>query len=101
MNKIKKIADFILKYWALVGIFVGIIVFVYNLTFGTINNINNQLVEIKDITVSTQQLSLRNTIWNDNIPVEDRALACDTYISLGYNSYTKKKCEQILDLEDY
>lgn len=97
-NKLKKVADFILKYWPLVGISIAIIGFGYKLTFGTINNINGKLSEIKEISVNNQQMTLRNTIWNENIPTEDRASACDTYLGLGYNSYTKKKCEQILDL---
>lgn len=98
-NKLKKIADFILKYWPLVGIFIAILGFGYNLIFGTINNINNQLFEIKDIATNNQQMTLKNTIWNEEIPIEDRALACDKYLSLGYNSYTKKKCEKILEKE--
>lgn len=96
-NKLKKLADFTLKYWPLVGIFIAIIGFGYKLTFGTIDNINNKLEDIKEISVNNQQMTLRNTIWNENIPTEDRASACDTYLGLGYNSYTKKKCEQILE----
>lgn len=96
-SKIKNMADFILKYWSLVGIFVAVIGFIYKLTFGTINNIGERLSEIKEIATNNQQMTLRNAIWNENIPVEDRALACDKYLGLGYNSYTKKKCEHILE----
>lgn len=98
-NKLKKIADFILKYWALVGIFGVLLGFIYKYTFGVVNNIDNRLDDIQQIATANQQMTLRNTIWNDSIPVEDRASACDLYLSLGYNSYTKKKCEQILNLE--
>lgn len=98
-NKLKKAADFILKYWALVGIAGVLLGFIYKYTFGVVNNIDNRLDDIQQIATANQQMTLRNTIWNDSIPVEDRAGACDLYLSLGYNSYTKKKCEQILNFE--
>lgn len=99
MKKLQKVADYILKYWALVGIFIAILGFVYNMTFGVIKSIDSRLDDIKQIARANQQMTLRNTIWNDSIPVEDRMSACDLYLSLGYNSYTKKKCEVILDSE--
>ncbi len=97
MKKIKIVADFILKYWALVGIVGVIFGFAYKNTFGVINNIEDRLDDIKIIATENRQMSLKNTIWNENIPIEDRAAACDIYLSLNYNSYTKKKCELILE----
>ena len=44
-----------------------------------------------------QKLTLRNTIWNDNIPMHDRLESCDSYIELGFNSETKKYCEDLLN----
>lgn len=44
-----------------------------------------------------QKASLRNTIWNVNIPLHDRLESCDSYLELGYNSETKKYCNQLLD----
>lgn len=99
MKQIKSFFDFILKYWALLGIFGTLIGFFYKNTYGIINQIDHRLQEIKQIAIANQQMTLRNTIWNDSIPVEDRMSACDLYLSLGYNSYTKKKCEVILDSE--
>lgn len=43
-----------------------------------------------------QKSTLRNTIWNDNIPMHDRLESCDSYIALGYNSETKKYCQELL-----
>lgn len=95
-EKLKRMADLILKYWPLMGILGVIVGFSYKFTFGIVNDINGQLKDIKLIATTNQQMSLRNTIWNDNIPTEDRASACDLYLSLGYNSYTKKYCEQVV-----
>lgn len=97
MKRLKQIADFILKYWPLVGIIGVILGFVFNITFGLYKKIDNQLNNLNQIAVSNQQMTLKNTIWNDNIPTEDRTTACDLYLNLGYNSYTKKYCEKIID----
>lgn len=43
-----------------------------------------------------QKSTLRNTIWNDTIPMHDRLESCDSYLQLGYNSETKKYCEDLL-----
>lgn len=44
-----------------------------------------------------QKATLRNTIWNVNIPLHDRLESCDSYLELGYNSETKKYCNELLD----
>lgn len=46
-----------------------------------------------------QKTSLRNTIWNENIPMHDRLESCDSYLGLGYNSETKKYCDKLLEKE--
>lgn len=96
-QKIKTIADFTLKYWALIGIIIAIIGFGYKYTFGAYNNIETQLKEIRLIATENRQMTLKNTIWNDDIPIEDRTTACDIYLAAGYNSLTKKKCESIIN----
>ena len=58
--------------------------------FGYYYNISG---ELKDI----QKLTLRNTIWNVNIPMHDRLESCDKYIQLGFNSETRKYCDEILE----
>lgn len=46
-----------------------------------------------------QKSTLRNTIWNENIPMHDRLESCDSYLDLGYNSETKKYCNKLLERE--
>ena len=48
-----------------------------------------------------QKSTLRNTIWNENIPSHDRLESCDSYLELGYNSETKKYCEFLLEKEEF
>lgn len=43
-----------------------------------------------------QKSTLRNTIWNETIPMHDRLESCDSYLELGYNSETKKYCDELL-----
>lgn len=45
-----------------------------------------------------QKSTLRNTIWNENIPMHDRLESCDSYLELGYNSETKKYCDNLLSI---
>ena len=70
------------------GWFVSVIIGLWSL-FGIYYNLKDELKEI-------QKLTLRNTIWNDNIPMHDRLESCDKYIGLGYNSETKKYCDVLL-----
>lgn len=44
-----------------------------------------------------QKTTLRNTIWNEHIPMHDRLESCDSYLELGYNSETKKYCSELLE----
>ena len=44
-----------------------------------------------------QKSTLRNTIWNETIPMHDRLESCDSYLKLGYNSETKKYCNKLLE----
>ena len=53
--------------------------------------------EILNRLNTTQQMSLKSVIWNDNIPLGERVSTCDTYLGQGYNSLTKKHCEKILN----
>lgn len=71
-----------------VTIFIGAVTFLW-----TVFNWYNQSMETNK---KTQQMSLKSVIWNESIPVVERASACDDYLELGFNSYTKKFCENIL-----
>lgn len=44
-----------------------------------------------------QKSTLRNAIWNSNLPEHDRLESCDSYLDLGYNSETKKYCQKLLE----
>ena len=70
------------------GWFVSIVIGLWSL-FGIYFNLKTELQTI-------QKLTLRNTIWNDNIPMHDRLESCDSYLALGYNSETKKYCDVLL-----
>lgn len=71
-----------------VTILIGAITFLW-----TVFNWYSQSMETNK---KTQQMSLKSVIWNESIPVVERASACDDYLELGFNSYTKKFCENIL-----
>lgn len=70
------------------GWIVSIIIGLWSL-FGLYNRFYEDLKLI-------QKSTLRNTIWNENIPMHDRLESCDSYIKLGYNSETKKYCDDLL-----
>lgn len=86
LKKIKEnwkiLSGFILSIWA---------VFSFYQTYLD----NNK--EISNTLKTTQQMSLKSVIWNDNIPLGERVSACDTYLSAGYNSLTKKHCEKLVN----
>ena len=84
-NKIK-----LLITWG--GWFVAVVVFLWGL-FGLYYRFNDNLKVI-------QKSTLRNTIWNENIPIHDRLESCDSYLALGYNSETKKYCNKLLERTD-
>lgn len=50
-----------------------------------------------NVTKTNQQMSLKSVIWNKDIPVGEQLSACDIYISNGYNSLTKRHCEEIIN----
>ena len=41
------------------------------------------------------QNTLKNTITNENLTLEERLDACDVYLEKGYNSATEKKCKKL------
>ncbi len=96
MKNIQKIKD----YWWLLTTIGGILIafiggiWALALKYNEICNKNN---EILDTIKTTQQMALKSVIWNDNIPLPERASACDVYLSAGYNSLTKKECQVIID----
>lgn len=86
----KSIKEKINNYKFFIGILVAFISFIWGLAI-TYYKFNENLKVI-------QKSSLRNTIWNENIPMHDRLESCDSYLALGYNSETKKFCNKLLDM---
>lgn len=80
-NKIK-----LLIIWG--GWIIAVLTFLWTV-FGIYYKFNENLKII-------QKSTLRNTIWNENIPMHDRLESCDSYFKLGYNSETKKYCNELL-----
>lgn len=88
ITKLKKYKEI----YILIAFFVGILWAIFSFYQSYLDNTE----EIKDTLKTTQQMSLKSVIWNDNIPLTERASACDVYLNNGYNSLTKKHCEVIL-----
>ena len=84
-NKIKSIKT-------ISGIVISFVVFLWT-TFGIYYKTTENLKII-------QKSTLRNTIWNENIPMHDRLESCDSYLDLGYNSETRKYCNELLEREE-
>lgn len=89
MELIKRLKE----YWWLVTIICTIIAGIWSICWGFMKKNEEILVSIK----TTQQMSLKSVIWNNEIPIAERASACDVYLASGYNSLTKKECEVIIE----
>lgn len=76
-----------------IGVFIGGLWSIFSTYQDYIDKNEELIVTIK----TTQQMALKSVIWNEEIPIAERASACDVYLSAGYNSLTKKECESILD----
>ncbi len=85
----KEFVEKIKPYTILIGWVITIIGSLW-MIFGVYDRLNDNLKVI-------QKSSLRNTIWNENIPMHDRIESCDSYLALGYNSETKKYCNKLLE----
>lgn len=89
MEIIKKLKEHITLVISLIVVISGLFVAIFNVL--------NQNDEILDKLQTTQQMALKSVIWNEEIPLPERASACDAYLSAGYNSMTKKECEVIIN----
>lgn len=93
VEKIKKY-DWLFKWIG--GILIAIVSATWFIS-AKYNDFNKQTDELVGIVKTTQQMALKSVIWNEEIPLTERASACDVYLSAGYNSLTKKECEKIVD----
>lgn len=89
IDKLKKYKEI----YGLLAFFVGLIITCFIFFHSKLNEMDDILKTLK----TTQQMSLKSVIWNDNIPLVERASACDVYLSAGYNSMTKKECQVIIE----
>lgn len=88
----KKLVEQIKMWEFLVGIIATVLVTVWAV-FSVFNGFMDELKLI-------QKMTLRNTIWNESIPMHDRLESCDHYIELGFNSETKKYCNDLLERDE-
>ena len=85
----KEFVEKIKPYTILIGWVITIIGSLW-MIFGVYDRLNDNLKVI-------QKSTLRNTIWNETVPMHDRLESCDSYLKLGYNSETKKYCNKLLE----
>jgi len=90
---LQKLKDF-KELYIVMAFFIGLVV---SLFIG-VHTLLNKNDEILKTIQTTQQMALKSVIWNDSIPLVERASACDTYLNAGYNSLTKKHCQDILNI---
>jgi len=93
MGKIK-------DYWWLlskIGLIITTVVGFIWCVFSTYSDLNKKYDQILQTNRTTQQMALKSVIWNKEIPLDERASACDVYLNAGYNSMTKKECELIIE----
>ncbi len=88
-DNLKKIKEHYVLWTFLIGGIIGTFMFMHNLL-----NKNDEILKKLE---TTQQMALKSVIWNDEIPLTERASACDVYLNAGYNSMTKKECQIIID----
>ncbi len=85
----KELVEKIKPYTIVIG-WISTIICSLWMFFNTYYRVNENLKII-------QKSTLRNTIWNETIPMHDRFESCDSYLKLGYNSETKKYCNKLLE----
>lgn len=88
ITKIKNIASLISSLTIITGLLTGL--YTYFADYKVSRD------ELMSSTKTSLRMSLKSVIWNENIPLDERISACDDYLGLGYNSYTKKHCEVLL-----
>lgn len=100
ISKLKKLKDSYVVIAFFLGLLISGIVGLWNM-FNQYQDIKDDYEELIKTTKTTQQMSLKSIIWNDNIPEIESISACDVYLAAGYNSATKKHCETIIERSDY
>ena len=88
----EKLFEKIKKYWGWATLTIAIL----SAIFGCFWKIFKYFDEQNEEMAKTIQMAEKSIIWNTNVPVIERATVCDDYLSRGYNSYTKKLCENVI-----
>lgn len=88
ITKIKDISSLISSLGVILGLFIGV--------YAYFNEYKVNQDKITENLKITQRMALKSVIWNDTVPLLERASACDDYLSLGYNSYTKEYCNHLI-----
>ncbi len=88
MENLKKYWGWITLITAILGAIVAIFLCFHRL-FNYFDSQNEELAE-------TQKIAQQALIWNKEIPNIQRAEVCDIYLSKGFDSYTKKLCENVI-----
>lgn len=88
ITKIKDISSLISSLGVILGLFIGVY------TYFNEYKVNQD--KITENLKITQRMALKSVIWNDTVPLVERINACDDYLNLGYNSYTKEYCSKLV-----
>lgn len=89
---IDKIMEKIKKYWGWATILVAI----FTTIISGFNTMTNYFEQQNEEMAETSKLAQQAIIWNKEVPVIQRAEVCDLYLSKGFDSYTKKLCENVI-----
>ena len=84
------------KHITLIGTIIVTVCSVLITIFGFFHKILNEFDKQNELLEDTSKLAEKSFIWNKEIPRVERAEVCDLYLAKGYDSYTKKLCENVI-----
>ena len=87
-----KLMEKIKKYWG----WTTLIVSIFSILIGGFTKVLKSIDAQNEEMAKAIQMSEKSIIWNKEIPKIERANVCDDYLARGYNSYTKKLCENVI-----
>ena len=84
------------KYWGWITFVASVLTIIIGGFTAVLRGLDNQNEEM----ARAIQMSEKAIIWNKEIPKIERASVCDDYLARGYNSYTKKLCENVILVDE-
>ncbi len=87
-----KMMEKIKKYWGWTTLSIGILSAIFGCFFKVFRYFDYQNEQLNE----TSKLAQQAIIWNKEVPNIQRAEVCDLYLSKGFDSYTKKLCENVI-----